>query len=46
MSNYKSLKVSYKNNKHSVSFITNKFRELKKREVLVKVVFSVILKNV
>ena len=40
MSNYKSLKVSYKNNKHSVSFITNKFRELKKREVLVKVKYS------
>jgi len=40
MSNYKSLKVSYKNNKHSVSFITNKFRELKKEEVLVKVKYS------
>ena len=40
MNNYKSLKVSYKNNKHEVSFITNKFRELKKKEVLVKVKYS------
>ena len=37
---YKSLNVSYKNNKFNIKLLSNSFRELKAREVLIKTKYS------
>ena len=40
MKNYRSLKISYVNNIHNVSLVSNSFREVKQDEVLVKIKYS------
>ena len=40
MKNYRSLKISYVNNIHNVSLVSNNFREVKQDEVLVKIKYS------
>jgi len=40
MKNYKSLKVSYVNNIHNISLVSNDFKEIKQDEVLVKIKYS------